>query len=118
MSNQHHEKQQRMGRRKRRVRAHIAATADRPRLSVFRSNQHFYAQVIDDATQRTVVAAWDGDVKEKEKKEARAEAVGKLLAERARGRGITRVVFDRGAYRFHGRVAAFAKGARDGGLEF
>jgi large subunit ribosomal protein L18 len=95
----------------------------RPRLSVFRSSTHIYAQVIDDKQGRTLAAASTvekdlrGKLKSGANKEAAAE-VGKLLAERAKAAGIDKVVFDRGAYLFHGRVKALAEAAREGGLEF
>jgi len=111
-------------RRKQRVRTAIRRTANgRPRLSVFRSGKHIYAQVIDDAEGRTLVAASsiDGALKSKLKsgadKSAAAE-VGKLVAERAVAAGIKEVVFDRGGYIFHGRVKALADAAREGGLTF
>ncbi len=98
-------------------------SAGRPRLSVFRSGRHIYAQVIDDAAGRTLAAAssLDKNLREGRKhgadKEA-ATAVGKLVAERALAAGITAVVFDRGSYLYHGRVKALADGAREGGLAF
>ena len=94
--------------------------AGRPRLTVFRSNKHTYAQVIDDAAGRTLAAAStteDAGGKAAGDAEA-AAAVGRKVAERAKEAGVTDVVFDRGRYAFHGRVAAVAKGARDGGLSF
>ena len=98
-------------------------SAGRPRLSVFRSGKHIYAQVIDDAEQRTLVAASSLEKPLRESlrtgadKEA-AAAVGKLVAERAVAAGVTKVVFDRGAYLYHGRVKALADAAREGGLAF
>ena len=101
-----------------RVRRKIAGTAERPRLAVYRSNRHIYAQLVDDDTARTVIAASDRDVKAgSEGKTAPAKAVGELLAERAKAAGIDRVVFDRGGRLFHGRVAALAEGAREKGLQ-
>jgi large subunit ribosomal protein L18 len=108
--------------RKLRVRRSLARR-DRPRLSVFRSSKHIYAQVIDDVRDSTVAAA---SSLEKELKtslktgadKAAASAVGKLIAERAIKAGIKSVVFDRGGYKYHGRVKALADGARDGGLSF
>ncbi|HEY1331939.1 MAG TPA: 50S ribosomal protein L18 [Actinomycetota bacterium] len=101
-------------RRHRRVRRKVSGTSERPRLAVFRSNRHIYAQLIDDAAGRTVASASDengaGD------KTARATAVGKTLAERAKAAGIDRAVFDRGGRLYHGRVRALAEGAREGGL--
>jgi len=111
-------------RRKRRVRGALMKNAKgRPRLSVHRSSKHIYAQVIDDAAGRTLAAAssLEKDLKASLKTgadKAAATAVGKLLAERAKKAGVDDVVFDRGAYRFHGRIKALADGARDGGLKF
>lgn len=110
-------------RRRRRVRSRVSGTPQRPRLNVFRSSTNIYAQVIDDVGGRTLVSASTidkaiaGQVEGKPKTEA-ARIVGKILAERAREAGISRVVFDRGGYKYHGRVAALAEGAREGGLEF
>ncbi len=103
-------------RRHLRVRKKVSGTAERPRLSVYRSNRHIYAQLVDDASARTVASASDlaggeGD------KEDRAKRVGQSLAERARAAGVTRAVFDRGGRLYHGRVKAVAEGAREGGLE-
>ena len=111
-------------RRKRRTRANLRNRSDRkPRVSVFRSNNHIYAQIIDDKVGRTLASAssLDQELSEKLNKSGNREAatkVGKLLAERAVGAGITKVIFDRGGYRFHGRVNALADGAREGGLSF
>ena len=103
-----------------RVRGKISGTAERPRLNVFRSNANIYAQIIDDVTGKTLVSASTLD-KEFEgaagNKEA-ARKVGKMVAERAKAKGIDTVVFDRGGYIYHGRVAELAEGAREGGLEF
>jgi large subunit ribosomal protein L18 len=108
-------------RRKRqiRVRARVRGTVERPRLNVFRSANHIYAQVINDIEGRTLVAAstLDKDVSEAPKL-AQAQAVGKLVAERAKAAGITKVVFDRGGYLYHGRIKALADSAREGGLDF
>ena len=109
--------------RKVRVRRSLERSADRPRLSVFRSSKHIYAQVIDDARASTLAAAssLEKDLKAGLKTgadKAAATAVGKLLAERALKAGIKNVVFDRGGYRYHGRIKALADGARDGGLSF
>ncbi|HEX3954123.1 MAG TPA: 50S ribosomal protein L18 [Stellaceae bacterium] len=99
------------------------AAKGRARLSVFRSSQHIYAQIIDDAAGHTVAAAstldasLKGNLKTGSNKEA-ATAVGKLIAERAKAAGVERVVFDRGAYLYHGRVKALADAAREGGLDF
>ena len=111
-------------RRKLRVRRKIRKTStNRPRLSIFRSNKHIYAQVIDDDKGATLAAAstLDKDLKGEGKSGAdrsAAEAVGKLVAERAKAAGITDVVFDRGGYIYHGRVKALAEAAREGGLTF
>jgi large subunit ribosomal protein L18 len=111
-------------RRRTRLRYQLRRKAGgRPRLSVFRSGQHIYAQVIDDAQGRTVAAAssLDKELKEALKTGAdkqAASAVGKLIAERAKAAGVGKVVFDRGAYLYHGRVKALAEAAREGGLDF
>jgi len=110
-------------RRHQRVRKKVQGTADRPRLSVYRSLSHIYAQVIDDEAGRTLAAASDleaqtrGQLNGKSKTEA-ATIVGQLLAQRIIEQGLRRVIFDRGGYRFHGRVRALADAAREGGLEF
>ncbi len=109
-------------RRQQRVRRVLATSrSGRPRLSVFRSSKHIYAQVIDDAKGRTLAAAssLEKDLKTTLKPgadKAAAAAVGKLLAERAKKAGVDKVVFDRGGYRYHGRIKALADGAREGGL--
>ena len=111
-------------RRRQRVRAKLRRTANnRPRLSVFRSSKHIYAQIIDDAAGRTLATAssLDGLLRQRLRTgadRAAAGEVGKLIAERAKAAGIERVVFDRGAYLFHGRVKALADAAREGGLDF
>ncbi|MCY3576977.1 MAG: 50S ribosomal protein L18 [bacterium] len=108
-------------RRHRRVRKKIQGTAERPRLAVYRSNRHIVAQVIDDTAGHTIVSA---STTESELRSgptgnvAGAAAVGKLIAERAKEKNITAVVFDRGGFRYHGRVAALADSARESGLEF
>lgn len=110
-------------RRKRSIRKKIFGTPSRPRLSVYRSNKHIYAQVIDDLNGHTMVSASTmdkeapDDVSDLEKEE-QARQIGNLLAERAKKQGIEKVVFDRNGFIFHGRVAAVANGAREGGLEF
>ncbi|MBI2910555.1 MAG: 50S ribosomal protein L18 [Chloroflexi bacterium] len=106
-----------------RVRGRVVGTGQRPRLCIFRSLQHIYAQVIDDGAGHTLVAASsvDADIRPKTgglKKQAVAELVGALVAQRALERGIREVVFDRGGYRYHGRVRAVADGARKEGLGF
>jgi large subunit ribosomal protein L18 len=106
-------------RRRRRVRAKVRGTAARPRISVFRSNRGISAQLIDDESGRTIAAVnWtEAELKSLKPTEQAARA-GALLAERAKAAGIERAVFDRGGYRYHGRVQALAEGAREGGLAF
>ncbi len=104
--------------RHRRVRKKIKGTPEKPRLCVFRSLKAIYAQVIDDADGRTLVSASSMEAAEDGPKTASSAAVGKLVAERAVAQGITRVVFDRGGYKYHGRVKALADAAREGGLQF
>jgi len=105
-------------RRHARVRRKVAGSAQRPRLAVYRSNRHIYAQLIDDDAARTLASASDRELKGGDKsKTSSAKAVGELLAERAKGAGIDSVVFDRGGRLFHGRVAALAEGAREKGLQ-
>jgi large subunit ribosomal protein L18 len=110
-------------RRQRRIRAKVQGTTQRPRLNVFRSLTNIYAQVIDDSVGKTLVSASTIDneiaaqLEGKSKVEA-ARLVGKVVAERAKNAGIDHVVFDRGGYKYHGRVAALAEGAREAGLEF
>ena len=106
--------------RHKRVRAKINGTADRPRLDVFRSAKNIYAQVIDDVAGNTLVAAssLDKEIEGNGGNKTAARAVGKLVAERCKAKGIEKVVFDRGGYLYHGRVAELAEGAREGGLEF
>jgi large subunit ribosomal protein L18 len=106
-------------RRRRRVRAKVRGTAERPRLSVFRSNRGIQAQLIDDVAGHTLAAVnWtEGDLKELKSMD-QAKRAGELLAGRATAVGIQDVVFDRGGYRYHGRVKALADGAREGGLSF
>jgi large subunit ribosomal protein L18 len=107
-------------RRHQRVRKHVSGTPERPRLAVYRSNRYIYAQLIDDETGVTRVAASSAEagLKDKTLTVATAAEVGKLVAERARSAGITSVVFDRGGYPFHGRVKALADAARETGLKF
>lgn len=112
---------QRRYRRHLRVRKRVAGTAERPRLVVYRSLKHIYAQLVDDDAGTAILGVADGSEGiqvEGEGKTARATAVGKLLAEKAKAAGITKVVFDRAGYQYHGRVKAVAEGAREGGLEF
>jgi len=114
---------QKRERKKKKVRSKIKAISDRPRLSVFRSLKHIYAQIIDDKKGHTLVSASSMEVlknlKEKKlKKKEIAYEVGKLLAKKAKKIGIKKIVFDRGPYKYHGRVKALAEGARKEGLEF
>ena len=106
-------------RRRRRVRARVVGTAERPRLSVYRSNKGLFAQLIDDAAGHTLAAVnWiEPDLKNLTAS-AQAQKAGELLAERAKAAGIETCVFDRGGYQYHGRVKALAEGAREGGLKF
>ena len=102
-----------------RIRKRISGTVERPRLSVFRSARHIYAQVVDDNVGQTLVAASSREVGGQGPGKLNVSTeVGKLLAQRAKEKGVTRVAFDRGGYLFHGRVKALAEGARSGGLEF
>ena len=112
-------------RRHNRVRNKVAGTTERPRLVVFRSLRHVEGQLVDDSSGRTLTGLsttapelrdWQGESQSRRTEQARA--AGKLLAEKARANGIESVVFDRGGYKYHGRVKAFAEGAREGGLEF
>ncbi len=110
-------------RRHRRLRRTLIGAAERPRLAVFRSNQHIYAQIIDDVAQHTLVAAstLEPSLREQLSSGANSEAsaqVGRLIAERAKEKGIAKVVFDRGGNLYHGRVKALADAAREAGLEF
>jgi len=109
-------------RRHRRVRKKIHGTAERPRLAVHRSNKHLVVQVIDDDAGRTIAAASTAEADQRAAGSgatvAAASRIGQLVAERAKAAGIDRVVFDRGGFRYHGRIAALATAARDAGLEF
>jgi large subunit ribosomal protein L18 len=107
------------GRRATRTRSRVQGTGERPRLSVFRSNRAIWAQIIDDSTGRTVASAASVQVKaDGLSKKDQAGKVGALLAERAKAAGVSKVVFDRGPYLYHGRVKALADGAREAGLDF
>jgi large subunit ribosomal protein L18 len=117
------QRRERRERRHRRVRRKVVGTAERPRLVVFRSLKHIEAQVVDDTRGVTLfgISTLAADVKnggDELSKTDRGRLAGKLIAERAKEAGVTRVVFDRGGYLYHGRVKAFAEGAREGGLEF
>jgi len=106
---------------KRRIRKTVTGTADRPRMSVFRSNKEIYAQLIDDTTGKTILSASSREKDVASKKVAKIEQatlVGKLVAEKAQKEGITSVSFDRNGYLYHGRVKAIADAAREGGLNF
>lgn len=110
-------------RRHRRVRRRVFGVQERPRLNVFRSLKHIYAQVVDDTQGRTLAAAstLDPEIRKHVKglaKTEQAELVGRLVAERALAQGVKRVAFDRGGYKYHGRVRSLAKAARESGLEF
>jgi large subunit ribosomal protein L18 len=116
-------KQKQLGRarRHRRVRKRVTGTAERPRLAVFRSNKHISAQVIDDVGGRTLASATTVESSIKTSgggNKGAATTVGTLVAERAKAAGVSQVVFDRGGFRYHGRVAALAEAAREAGLEF
>jgi large subunit ribosomal protein L18 len=118
-------RQKKSERRKKRVRAKIYGTPERPRLSIFRSLKQMYAQLVDDLNRKTLasLSTLSAPVKEqspggKRTKGDRAKLLGKALAELARSKGIEKVVFDRNRYRYHGRVKALADGAREGGLKF
>jgi large subunit ribosomal protein L18 len=105
--------------RKQRIRKKVSGTAERPRLSVYRSLKHISAQIIDDTTGRTLAAASSMESGiEAGGNAVGAKAVGKALAERAKEKGVNAVIFDRGGFRYHGRVASLAEGAREAGLEF
>ena len=106
-----------------RVRQSVSGTPERPRLSVYRSSAHLYAQVIDDTTGTTIVSAGSNDKEMRKQTKgggnvAAAKLVGKTVAERAKQKGVSKVVFDRGGYRYHGRVKALADAAREAGLKF
>lgn len=110
---------QRRLRRRRRVRAKVRGTAQRPRISVFRSNRGIFAQLIDDDAGRTLAAvSWTEEPLRGLPRLEQASRAGAILAERARSAGIESAVFDRGGYKYHGRVKALAEGAREGGLRF
>ena len=124
------EKKEKRYRRHKRVRAKVFGTADTPRLCVFRSAKHIYAQLVNDEKGRTILSAREQELRggilskkdEEEKNEAHkiviARKVGKLIAEKAKDNKIEKVVFDRGGYKYYGRVKALAEGAREGGLKF
>lgn len=99
-----------------RVRKKVNGTSERPRLVIYRSLKHIYAQLVDDVSQRTLMTVTDAGLEGK--KTEKSAGVGKRIAEKAKEAGVTKVVFDRGGYMYHGRVKAVADGAREGGLEF
>jgi large subunit ribosomal protein L18 len=110
-------REQQRYRRHLRVRKKVAGTAERPRLVIFRSLKHITAQIVDDVARKTLMTVTSTDIESGKKTEKSLE-VGKRIAARAKDAGITRVVFDRAGYKYHGRVKAVADGAREGGLEF
>ena len=123
MADKQKKKQKRLDRRKWSIRNHLSGTTERPRLSVFRSDKHIYAQVIDDIAGRTLASAAStntdvrGDLKTGANVEA-AKRVGRAIAERAKAVGVAQVAFDRGGRKYHGRIRALADAAREGGLKF
>ena len=121
MASGHHNKHERRQIRRYRIRNRVSGSAARPRLSVFRSATHIYAQIVDDAKGAVLLGVSDqseGLALDGTGKVAKSKATGKLIAEKAKAAGITKVVFDRAGYQYHGRVKAVADGAREGGLEF
>lgn len=104
-------------RRQKRVRAKISGTPNCPRLSVYRSLNHIYAQLIDDQNNKTIVSANDSEVKEGKTKIEKAKAVGQAIAQKALAKKVEKAVFDRGMFKYHGRVQAVADGAREAGLK-
>jgi large subunit ribosomal protein L18 len=113
------EKQEKRYRRHKKIRAKVFGTVNKPRLCVFRSEKHIYAQLIDDEKAKTIVASSDLEFKKNRgTKIEKAKEVGKLIAKKAKDLKIERVVFDRGGYKYHGRVKAVAEGAREGRLKF
>ncbi len=119
MKSQSKIKRQKHQKRARRIRAKLLGTAKTPRLSVFRSNKHLYAQLINDEKGNTIASASDAEIKDKKqpRKEAAAE-IGKLLAKKAIDLKISAAIFDKGGYKYHGLIKALADGAREGGLKF
>jgi large subunit ribosomal protein L18 len=124
MADKNKAKQQRLERRKWSLRSRLSGTSERPRLSVFRSDKHIYAQVIDDLAGKTIaaVASTNAEVRGADLKNggniAAAKALGKAIAEKAKAAGVTKVAFDRGGRQYHGRIKALADAAREGGLQF
>ncbi len=117
-SNPHQLKREKRQRRHARVRSVIFGTKERPRLSVYRSTAHIYAQLIDDEQGKTLAEASSAAVKAKSAKTDKSKEVGKMIAEKAKALNITAVLFDRGGFRYHGRVKALADAAREAGLQF
>ena len=113
-----HDRKETRAKRHRRVRVHVAGTSQRPRLSVFRSLNHLYAQLIDDGAGRTLAASSTVELKAKGNSVAQAAEVGKAIAAKAKAAGVSSVVFDRGGFLYHGRIKALADAAREAGLEF
>ena len=111
-------KQIKKQRRADRVRAKLFGTAERPRLSVFKSNTGMYLQLIDDENGKTLASAQTKEVKKKDKKNIVSKELGKIIAKKALEKNIKKVIFDRGSSPYHGRIEAVAEGAREGGLEF
>lgn len=111
-------KTERRNKIRRRIRKTVSGTAQRPRLSVYRSNKEIYAQVINDVDGVTIASASSRDIKAKGEKSAVAKEVGKAVAEKAKSAGVETVSFDRGGYLYHGRVLSLAEGAREAGLKF
>lgn len=111
--------QEKRAKRHRKIRKRISGTADKPRLCVFKSAKHIYAQLVNDEKGKTILALSDADIKKtKEAKVKVAAEVGKAIAKEALAKKIVNVVFDRGGYKYHGRIKALADGAREGGLKF
>lgn len=104
--------------RHKRIRAIIKGTAERPRLSIFKSNKHFYIQLIDDTSGKTLTSVSDREIKSNKDNMASAKELGEILAKKALDLGFKSIVFDRGGYKFHGAVLEIASGAREGGLKF
>lgn len=109
-----------MGKQQRqtRIRKKVRMVSNRPRLSVYRSNNYIYAQIIDDTAGKTLVSISEKGIDQKGTKQEKAKAVGVRIAQQAKEKNISKVVFDKGRYTYHGRVKALAQGAREGGLEF
>jgi len=113
-----HDRKTNRSKRHRRVRVHVSGTQEKPRLAVFRSLNHLYAQLIDDGASRTLAAASTVELKSKKNGVEEAAKVGKAIAVKAKAAGVSSVVFDRGGFLYHGRIKALADAAREAGLEF